>query len=289
MVKFYFLFFSFLFTGGYIVNAQWYNIVIKGGHVIDPKNNINRVMDIAINDGKIALVAANINAKDAKQVVNAKGLYVTPGLIDIHTHNFSGNHSDQYLMDAPGALSPDGFTFRVGVTTVVDAGSSGWRNFPLFKAQTIDRSQTRVFAFLNIVGAGMRGGAYEQNVEDMDPIMAAYVANEYKEYIVGFKVAHFEPAQWTAVDSAVKAGELTSKPVMIDFGGDESHTPLSIEELFFKHLRPGDIYTHAFTELKRRDPIVDITTRKLKPFVIDAQKKGIVFDVGFGGASFDFR
>ena len=140
MAKFYFLFFSFLFTGGYIVNAQLYNIVIKGGHVIDPKNNINRVMDIAINDGKIALVAANINAKDAKQVVNAKGLYVTPGLIDIHTHNFSGNHSDQYLMDAPGALSPDGFTFRVGVTTVVNAGSSGWRNFPLFKAQTIDRS-----------------------------------------------------------------------------------------------------------------------------------------------------
>lgn len=135
----------------------------------------------------------------------------------------------------------------------------------------------------------MCGGAYEQNVEDMDFSMAAYVANEYKEYIVGFKVAHFEPAQWTTVDSTVKAGELTSKPVMIDFGGDESHTPLSIEELFFKHLRPGDIYTHAFAELKRRDPIVDITTRKLKPFVIDAQKKGIVFDVGFGGASFDFR
>jgi dihydroorotase len=289
MLKFCFLFLSFLFTEVYIVNAQLYNIIIKGGHVIDPKNNINRVMDIAINDGKIALVAANINTKDAKQVVNAKGLYVTPGLIDIHTHNFSGNHTDQYLMDAPGALFPDGFTFRVGVTTVVDAGSSGWRNFPLFKAQTIDRSQTRVLAFLNIVGAGMRGGAYEQNVEDMDPIMAAYVANEYKEYIVGFKVAHFEPALWTAVDSAVKAGELTRKPVMIDFGGDENHPPLSIEELFFKHLRPGDIYTHAFTELKRRDPIVDITTRKLKPFVIEAQKKGIVFDVGFGGASFDFK
>lgn len=289
MVKFCFLFFLFFFLGGNFVNAQLYNIVIKGGHVIDPKNNINSVMDVAINDGKIALVAANINAKDAKQVVDAKGFYVTPGLIDIHTHDFHGNNADQYLMDAPSAISPDGFTFRTGVTTVVDAGSSGWRTFPLFKAQTIDRSQTRVLAFLNIVGAGMRGGAYEQNAEDMDPNMAAYVAKEYKDYIVGFKVAHFEPAQWVAVDSAVKAGELTNKPVMIDFGGDDSHPPLSIEELFFKHLRPGDIYTHVFTELKRRDPIVDLTTRKLKPFVIDAQKKGIVFDVGFGGASFDFR
>jgi dihydroorotase len=289
MIKSCFLFFSFLFLGGNVVTAQLYNIVIKGGHVIDPKNNINSIMDVAINDGKIALVAKDIDSKDAKQVVDATGFYVTPGLIDIHTHDFHGNHADQYLMDAPSAISPDGFTFRTGVTTVVDAGSSGWRTFPLFKEQTIDRSQTRVLAFLNIVGAGMRGGAYEQNVDDMNSAMAAYVANEYKDYIVGFKVAHFEPEKWTAVDSAVKAGELTNKPVMIDFGGDDSHPPLSIEELYFKHLRPGDIYTHVFTELKRRDPVVDLTTRKLKPFVLDAQKKGIFFDVGFGGASFDFR
>ncbi|MEO9004257.1 MAG: amidohydrolase/deacetylase family metallohydrolase, partial [Ginsengibacter sp.] len=199
-----------------------------------------------------------------------------------------GNHPDQYLMDGTAAIVPDGFTFRSGVTTVVDAGSSGWRTFPLFKEQTIDRSKTRVLAFLNIVGAGMRGGAYEQNVDDMDPVKAADVAKEYNDFIVGFKVAHFEPAQWTPVDNAVKAGVLTNKPVMIDFGGGD-HPPLSIEDLFFKHLRPGDIYTHTFTELERRDPIVDVTTRKLKPFVLEAQKKGIVFDVGFGGASFDFR
>jgi dihydroorotase len=139
------------------------------------------------------------------------------------------------------------------------------------------------------VGAGMRGGAYEQNIEDMSPDMAAYVANQYKDYIVGFKVAHFEPANWIAVDSAVKAGKLTDKPVMVDFGGDDSHPPLSIKELFFDHLRPGDIYTHVFTELKRRDPVVDVNTGKLKPFVLEAQQKGIFFDVGFGGASFDFR
>ena len=289
MLKKYFLIFSLFCFGGNFVHAQQYNIIIKGGYVIDPKNNINGLMDIAILNGKIALVAKSIDGKDAAQVVDAHGLYVTPGLVDIHTHDFYGNNPDQYLMDATAAIVPDGFTFRTGVTTVVDAGSSGWRTFSLFKKQTIDRSQTRVLAFLNIVGAGMRGGAYEQNINDMDPAMAAYVAKQYKEYIVGFKVAHFEAAKWIPVDSAVEAGKLTNLPVMIDFGGDDNHAPLSIEELFFKHLREGDIYTHTFTELKRRDPIVDTNTRELKPFVKMAQQKGIVFDVGFGGASFDFR
>ena len=289
MLKKIFLLVCLFYTTANFVQAQFYGIVIKDGHVIDPKNNIDGIMDIAIKGDTIVKIAKTIDGKDAMQVVDAHGMYVTPGIIDIHTHDFYGNNPDQYLMDATAAVVPDGFTFRVGVTTVVDAGSSGWRTFPLFKQQTIDRSETRVLAFLNIVGAGMRGGAYEQNTNDMDPEMAAYVAKEYKNYIVGFKVAHFEPAKWIPVDSAVKAGKLTGLPVMIDFGGNDSHPPLSIEELFFNHLRPGDIYTHAFTELKRRDPIVDTTTRKLKPFVLQAQQKGIVFDVGFGGASFDFR
>ncbi|KAA9037714.1 amidohydrolase/deacetylase family metallohydrolase [Ginsengibacter hankyongi] len=289
MLKKYFLLFSLFCIADNFVQAQLYSIVIKGGHVIDPKNKIDGMMDIAIKGDTIIRVAKNIDSKDATQVVDAHGLYITPGLIDIHTHDFYGNNPDQYLMDATAAIVPDGFTFRVGVTTVVDAGSSGWRTFPLFKEQTIDRSQTRVLAFLNIVGAGMRGGAYEQNTNDMDPQMAAYVAKEYKNYIVGFKVAHFEAAKWIPVDSAVEAGKLTNMPVMVDFGGDDTHPPLSIQELFFNHLRAGDIYTHTFTELKRRDPIVDTTTRTLKPFVLAAQQKGIVFDVGFGGASFDFR
>ncbi|HEX5026813.1 MAG TPA: amidohydrolase/deacetylase family metallohydrolase [Agriterribacter sp.] len=289
MIRIYSLLFFGLIFGENFIYAQRYEIVIKGGHIIDPQNNINGLMDVAIKDGKIALVASDINAKDALQLVNAKGMYVTPGLIDIHTHVFYGNHPDQYLMDATTAVVPDGFTFRVGVTTVVDAGSSGWRTFPLFKRQVIDRSQTRVFAFLNIVGAGMRGGAYEQDTADMDPQMATDVAITNKEDIVGFKVAHFEAESWTPVDNAVAAGKLSGMPVMVDFGGDDNHPPLSIEELFFKHLRPGDIYTHTFTELKRREPIVDVKTRKLKPFVVTAKKRGIIFDVGFGGASFDFQ
>ena len=278
-----------LITFFYNANAQSYSIVIKGGLVIDPKNGINEVMDIAIQDGKIASVAKNINATGAAQVINAKGLIVAPGLIDIHGHVFAGTQPDRDLSDGNSALMPDGYTFSVGVTTIVDCGGAGWKNFPVFKKNVIDVSQTRVLSFLNIVGEGMRGGAYEQDARDMDAKMAAYVAKQNKKDIVGFKVAHFENAEWIPVDNAVAAGKLAGDiPVIVDFGGDDSHAPLSIEELFFKHLRPGDIYTHTFTELQRRDPIVDFKTRQLKPFIKNAQARGIVFDVGFGGASFAF-
>src|SRR5689334_1367888 len=113
---------SVLFFLGNFVCAQSYSIVIKGGHVIDPKNNINEVMDVAILEGKIVQVAKNIDARQARQVVNAKDMYVTPGLIDMHSHNFPGIR--------PGDPMPDGFTFRNGITTTVDAGSSGWKSFP---------------------------------------------------------------------------------------------------------------------------------------------------------------
>src|SRR6266700_4109281 len=135
-----FLFLSFIICYSSFVFSQTYSMVIKDGHVIDPKNNINGVMDLAINDGKIVLVEKNIDAKQAKQVVNAKGLFVTPGLIDIHTHSFAGTNLDQAYMNGPNGLPPDGFTFRCGVTTVVDAGSSGWRTFPEFKKNIIDKS-----------------------------------------------------------------------------------------------------------------------------------------------------
>ena len=266
--------------------AQSYDIVIKGGHIIDPKNDIDAIMDIAISGGKIALVAKNIDAKQATQVVDAKGLYVTPGLIDIHTHNFLGTEPDHQYENGNLAIAPDGFTFRNGVTTVVDAGSSGWRTFPTFKAQTIDGSQTRVLAFLNIVGEGMRG-TYEQNPNDMDARMTAMVARKYKDIIVGIKLAHYTGHDWTPTDRAVEAGTLAGGiPAMIDFGG--SNPPLSLEELFMKHLRPGDIFTHCFGQLGNREYIVDLQTNKVKPFVYDARKRGIVFDVGYGGISFAY-
>ncbi|ULQ50729.1 amidohydrolase/deacetylase family metallohydrolase [Flavihumibacter fluvii] len=268
--------------------AQSYDIVIKGGHVIDPKNNIDAVMDVAIKDGKIAQVAANIDGKQAAQTVDAKGLYVTPGLIDIHAHVFFGTEPDHYLSNGMVAVVPDGFTFRVGVTTVVDCGGAGWKSFDTFKKNIIDNSQTRVLAFLNIVGEGMRGGAYEQDINDMDPKLTAIVAKQNKDIVVGFKVAHFSGPEWAPVDRAVEAGKLANMPVIIDFGGN--NPPLSIEELFMKHLRPGDIYTHTYTLLEGnvRETVVDEATKKVKPFIWDAKKRGIIFDVGYGGASFNF-
>jgi dihydroorotase len=273
---------------GNAVSSQSYDIVIKGGHVVDPKNNIDAVMDVAISNGKIMQLAKNIDAKQATQVVNAKGMYVTPGLIDLHAHVFFGTEPDHYLSNGLVAVVPDGFTFRVGVTTVVDAGGAGWKSFPQFKKNIIDNSQTRVLSFLNIVGEGMRGGAYEQNINDMDAKLSAFVARQYKDYIVGFKVAHYNGPEWAPVDRAVEAGKLANVPVMIDFGGN--NPPLSIEELYIKHLRPGDIYTHTYALLEgnTRETVVDTTTNKVKPFIWDAKKRGIIFDVGYGGASFNF-
>lgn len=242
-------------------------------------------MDIAISNGKIVQVSKNIDTKNAIQVVDAKGLYVTPGLIDMHSHNYWGTAKQGY-MNGPNALPPDGFTFRNGVTTVVDAGSPGWRTFPDYKKQTIDISKTRVLVFLNIVGEGMAGKA-EQDTSDMSSKLSAEVALANKDHIIGFKVAHYNRRDWIPVDRAVEAGnQAGALPVMIDFG---SATPtLSIEELFMKHLRPGDIFTHCFGQLNGREFIIDTLTKKPKPFVWAAQKRGIVFDVGYGGISFAY-
>ena len=262
-----------------------YTTIIKGGRVIDAKNNINDLLDVAIKNGKIAKVGKNIDPSLGQQIVNATGMYVTPGLIDVHAHVFWGVQPEHYLSNGNVGVTADGFSFRSGVTTLVDCGGAGYKSFDTFKRNIIDKSQTRVLSFLNIVGEGMRGGEYEQDVSDMDVKLAAKAAIDNKEFVVGFKLAHFTNPDWTPVEKIVAAGNLANMPVIIDFGGGK----LPIEDLFLKYLRPGDIYTHVFTELERRDPIVDLQTRKLKPFVIPAQKRGIVFDVGFGGGSFNFN
>jgi len=279
------LFISLILAGPvFMLNAQTYNTVIKGGHVIDPKNKIDAVMDVAIRDGKIAMVAKNIDASEGKQVINATGMYVTPGLIDLHVHVFYGTRYDQAIMNGETSVTPDAFSFRAGVTTFVDAGSSGWRHFPEFKKQIIDVSQTRVLAFLNIVGEGMRGGPFEQNIKDMDARKAAEFAKSDPNDIVGIKLAHYEGHEWAPTDSAVAAGRMANIPVMIDFGS--STPPLPIDELLMKHLRPGDIYTHCYASWpKTRDAAVD-ENGKVRPCIFEAQKSGRIFDVGHGGGSF---
>lgn len=290
MKKIGFIILSIFWIGPISLSAQNYQMVIKGGHVIDPKNGINELMDVAIQDGRIAKIAKNIDTTGASQIVDAKGLLVVPGLIDIHGHVFYGTRPNSYLSDGLVAVDPDSFTFRVGVTTIVDCGGPGWKNFHVFKENIIDHSKTRVLAFMNIVGEGMRGGAYEQDTSDMNAQLTGQTALKYKEHVIGFKVAHYAKRDWIPVDRAVEAGNIANMPVIIDFGGSMAFAPLRLRELFFDHLRPGDIYTHVFAELGgAREPVVDYETRKFKPFVREAQERGIIFDVGYGGASFDFR
>jgi len=270
------------------VNAQspQYDLLIKGGHVIDARNGIDAVMDVAAAGGKIARVAANIDPALARTVADATGLYVVPGLIDIHAHVFYGTEPDAYLSNGEAAVPPDSHSFRSGQTTLVDVGGAGWRNFPQFKDQIIDRSKTRVLSFINIVGGGMKGGPAEQDLSDMDARLTAMRIRQHPGVIVGIKVAHYSGPEWDPVTRAVAAGRETNVPIMVDFGG---HTPpLPLEDLLLKHLRPGDILTHAYAHVRGRIPIVD-ESGKVRPYVWEARKRGVIFDAGHGGGSFLFR
>ncbi|MGH9200336.1 MAG: amidohydrolase/deacetylase family metallohydrolase, partial [Vicinamibacterales bacterium] len=178
--------------------------------MIDPKNGINAVMDVAVAGGKVALVAANIANVRAREVAGASGFYVTPGLIDIHAHVFWGHDEESQYSDGYSAVQPDSHSFRAGQTTLVDVGGAGWRSFPKFKQQVIDRSQTRVLSFLNIAGSGMRGGPVEQNLAVMDAKLPAMRIRQHPDVIVGVKVAHYTGPEWDPVTRAVAAGRETN-------------------------------------------------------------------------------
>jgi dihydroorotase len=259
-----------------------YDLLLRGGHVIDARNGLDAVRDVAIADGKVALVAAKINPAEAGKTIDVSGLYVTPGLIDIHTHVYTGTgEPSSYAGD--NSVYPDGFTFRVGVTTVADAGGAGWRNFEDFKTRVIDRSRTRVLAFINIVGHGMRGGKFEQDLADMEAEPTAAMAKKHKGLIIGVKTAHYAGPEWAPVERAVAAGTAADVPVMVDFGNNHpDKRPFA--ELVTKKLRPGDIYTHMYSGL--RDELVD---GKPNAGFIEARKRGVIFDVGHGGGSFLWR
>jgi len=259
-----------------------YDLLLQGGHVIDASNRLSAVRDVAIKDGKIAAVAVHIPSAEARKTIDVRGLYVTPGLVDIHVHAYAGTGMrDAYSGDH--SVYPDGFTFRSGVTTVVDAGSAGWRNFEDFKDRIVDRSKTRVLASLNIVGHGMGGGAIEQNLDDMDARATAEEAKKFKAVVVGIKTAHYDGPEWTPVERAVEAGTLAGIPVMVDFGTFRPERPF--QDLVLKKLRPGDIYTHTYLDAV---PMLDAQGR-VQPYLFEARKRGVIFDVGHGGGSFLFR
>jgi dihydroorotase len=260
--------------------AQPYDLLLKGGHVIDAKNTLNAILDVAIKDGKIAAVRAGIPASDARQTLDVSGLYLTPGLIDLHTHLYhTTGQRDAWAGD--NSVQPDAFSFRTGVTTMVDAGSSGWRNFESFRHSVIDRARTRVFALINIAGLGMMTDVVEQ--ADFDSADVARLAKKHRDVVVGVKSAHYQRPDWKSVDSAIAAGKSAGIPVMVDFGYFLPERPYW--QLVTERLRPGDISTHMF-----RGPVpwVDRNGR-LYEYVRTARARGVRFDVGHGGGSFVMR
>jgi dihydroorotase len=248
-----------------------YDLILTRGHVIDSANGIDGVRDVAIRNGRIARVAANLNNRSAKRVVDLQGLYVVPGLVDIHSH--------QYGYD--GALFPDDVALPAGTTTVADAGGPGWRNFEDYREKILRRSKTRVLTFINIVGLGMGGN--ESDVEDMDPGATARKIGEYPDLIVGIKNAHFDGQGFISVERAVEAGRLANRPVMLDnnilsWTGRDTRTKL------LEKMRPGDLNTHFYND--RHVELLDRRTGEIQPFMYEARKRGVLFDLGHGNGSF---
>ena len=271
-----------------------YDLLLKGGHVLDPANNVDSVMDVAVASGKIAAVAKDIPAAKAKKVVDVAGLYVVPGLIDIHYHiGHGGAPLDWFTPQARAHLQPLGIPADLalvsGTTTIVDAGTAGAETFLLEKEEVIDRAQVRVLAFLNIVGNGMDGGL-EQSVDEMDIKACAETIKKYPDIIVGVKTAHYftegpwdgEHTPWAAVDRAIACAESAKLPVMYDFWPRPERT---YADLILKKARPGDIHTHVFAQ---QFPII-LKDGKVNPILAEARNRGIVFDVGHGQGSFWFR
>jgi dihydroorotase len=271
-----------------------YDLLLKGGHVIDPANHIDELRDVGVLQGKIAAVEKNIPADQAGKVVDVSNLYVTPGLIDIHYHvGHGGAPLNWFAPDARAHALPLGIpadlALQSGVTTIVDAGTSGAETFLQEKEEVIDRARVRVLAFLNIVANGMNGGL-EQSLDQMDVMLCVDTIKKYPDLIVGVKTAHYwtrevwdgEHVPWAAVDRAIECGILTNRPVMFDFWPRPERT---YEDLILKKMRPGDIHTHVFAQ---QFPIV-LPNGKLNPALAEARARGVIFDVGHGAGSFWFR
>jgi len=262
-------------------------LLLRGGHVIDPANDIDAVMDVSLRDGRVAAVGDGLSAAEA-DVVDVSGYYVTPGLSDMHPHVYLFDEGpDNYV----GGIHADAHLFASGVTTTVDAGTAGWRNFEDFSRRCIGPSKVRILAFVNIAGPGMVEASKEQDITEMRPVEAAAVAKAFPDLVVGIKTAHYRASgdfdenhpPWESVDRAVEAAELCGKPVMVDFYPRPPER--SYPDLLLKHLRPGDIHTHVFA---RQFPIVDEHCR-INAFLREAREKGIFFDLGHGAGSFLFR
>ncbi len=250
-----------------------YDLLLKGGHVIDTANEIDGRMDVAVKGNTIARVAESIDASAGK-VVDVSGLYVMPGLVDLHAH--------PYLCNS-GPLYPDNVWLTTGTTTLVACGDAGWRNFDDFKTKIIDQSKARVLAFINIVGKGIAGHEAEHDISDMDPKKTAEKILEHPDLIVGIKTAHYGNPDWIAIDRSIEAGRLTDRPIIVD-SGILSNTGRTTREKVLDKFRPGDMHTHFYND--RQVEVVSRFGGKVQPYMWEARRRGVLFDMGHGAGSF---
>lgn len=263
------------------VDPTPYDLLIKGGTVIDPSQRIEAVMDVALASGKVARLAPDIPAGEARQVIRADGKLVTPGLIDIHTHVFP--------FVGPYGIEADPHCLRRGVTTVVDAGTSGYFTFPAFRRYDIERAFTRIRALLHVVSIGMIAGGTPNmgELEDLRycvPGLAVERASQNRDVIVGFKIRFSKEYTGRNDVEGMKRARQTADeaglPLMCHIAG-----PYSPLREFLSQMRKGDIWTHCFNA--RPHGILG-ADGKVKEEVREARRRGVRFDVGHGAGSFSF-
>jgi dihydroorotase len=260
-----------------------YDLILRGGHVIDPSQKINAIMDVAFKGGKVAACKPNLKPDTNTEIRDVSGYIVTPGLIDMHTHVYWGGTSL--------GIDPDQFARTSGVTTSVDTGSAGPGNWRGFREHVIERSEARILAYLHVSFAGIFGFSKtvmvgeSEDVRMMAPQECAEVADANRDLIVGIKVRvgrHSSGDQGTApLNAALQVAEEVGMPLMAHI----DHPPPSYEEVL-DMLRPGDVLTHAF----RPFPNAPCTAQgTVKQAVLNARKRGVLFDIGHGGGSFAFK
>lgn len=264
-----------------------YDLLLKGGTTFDPETKTFQREDVALREGKIALRAENIPQGEAAAVMDAAGCVVTPGLIDMHCHIYPVFPYPRE--DSLRTVSAEEHMTRCGVTTAVDAGTCGWRNFGDFKEHVIDRTKLRILAFLDIAAKGMAYTDSEQSVADINPKIAAALVQEWPETIVGIKSAHYWPRHedaahpaFASIDGAREAAALSGTRVMVD------SIPVVPERSYpaiLRRLEPGDIHTHVFAQ---QFPLLD-SAGKVQDYLLEERGRGIRFDVGHGSGSFWFR
>jgi dihydroorotase len=259
-----------------------YDLLLKGGRILDPANGVDRIADLAIRDGRIAAIEDTIAPERAKRVFDVTDLLVAPGLVDIHFHAYAGTRSGT-TAGGIRSIFPDQFAPRSCTTTVVDPGTAGWREFEEFRRTIIDVAQTRTLAMLNISGMGILAYALEQNPEDLDPKLTAEMATKHSDVVVGIKSAHWWAPTFLSVQRAIEAGKAASLPIMVDFGYFLPDRPY--EQMVAEILRPGDMSTHFY---RWPAPLLDEKGRP-RDYLVQARERGVKFDVGHGGGSFHYR